>query len=146
MKDVKAGSEGQRCTAMGADGKQCDLLAVPGTHPPRCPIHWARAGVEGFLAEGGSPIHDLRDIECIIDDLAEKQERLSEMINRCLDGEAQSTLGDQAKLFALHGQNASRLGRLLRDRRALKGEASDGIAGAIAQAIDELGNELGSDL
>ena len=35
---------------------------------------------------------------------------------------------------------------MLRDRRALSGEASDGFAGAIAQALDELGSEWGVDL
>ena len=50
------------------------------------------------------------------------------------------------QLFALHGLNASRLGRLLRDQRALSGEAADGIAGAIAQALDELSSELGAEL
>lgn len=49
-------------------------------------------------------------------------------------------------LLRIHGQNASRLGRLLRDQRALSGEAADGISGAVAQALDELSNELGVDL
>ncbi len=35
----------------------------------------------------------------------------------------------------------SRLGRLLRDRRALSGDAADGISDAIAKALDELGSE-----
>ncbi len=48
-----------------------------------------------------------------------------------------------ARLLALHGQNASRIGRLLRDKRALSGASADGILGAIGQALDELSTELG---
>lgn len=39
-----------------------------------------------------------------------------------------------------------RVARLLRDKRALSGEAADGLTGAIAQALDELGTELGLEL
>jgi hypothetical protein len=39
-----------------------------------------------------------------------------------------------------------RVARLLRDRRALSGAAADGLTGAIAQALDEIANELGIDV
>ena len=84
-------------------------------------------------------------INGVIDDLAEKQHRLSQLIQVALTTD-DTDLDTISHLFALHGQNASRLGRLLRDKRALSGEAADGIAGAIAQALDELGTELGADL
>lgn len=44
-------------------------------------------------------------------------------------------------LLDLYGQLNSRLGRLQRDHRAISDEAAGGIAGAIAQAYDELGEE-----
>lgn len=50
---------------------------------------------------------------------------------------------EYSDLLSLFGQLLSRLGRLMRDHRAITGEAADGIAGAIAQALDELGTELG---
>jgi hypothetical protein len=34
----------------------------------------------------------------------------------------------------------------MRTKRVLEGQAADGIAGAIAQALDEIGEELGIDL
>jgi hypothetical protein len=80
-------------------------------------------------------------INGIIDDLAAKQAQLSALISRCLEQCPEASLGEVAKLLQLHGQNASRLGRLLRDRRALSGEAADGISAAIAQALDELATE-----
>jgi hypothetical protein len=43
-------------------------------------------------------------------------------------------------------RGTGRVARLLRDKRALSGEAADGIAGAIAAALDELTSELGIDL
>jgi hypothetical protein len=78
-----------------------------------------------------------------VEDLAEKQARLSAYIDTLLNED--SDLADIANLLRIHGMNASRLGRLLRDRRALSGDAADGIAGAIAQALDELNSELGID-
>ena len=41
------------------------------------------------------------------------------------------------------GAGTTRVARLLRDRRALSGEAADGLAGAIAAALDELTTDLG---
>ncbi len=84
-------------------------------------------------------------IDEIIADLAAKQQRLSAYLDDLLDSD-QATPAEVARLLALHAQTASRLGRLLRDRRALSGEAADGIAGAIAQALDELSSELGVEL
>lgn len=137
----------QKCTAKTKAGMQCKAWAVRESDPPRCAAHGggrapvgAPAGNEnaqthGFYAE---PDETPATIEDIIADLAAKQAGLSQYIdNHQVDTE---TL---ILLLGLHGQNASRLGRLLRDRRALTGEASDGIAGAIAQALDELGSEMG---
>jgi plasmid maintenance system antidote protein VapI len=81
----------------------------------------------------------------IIRDLAAKQRRLSTLIDGCLEDES-LTVEDLARLLALHGLNASRLGRLLRDKRALSGDAADGLAGAISQVLDELSTEWGVDL
>jgi hypothetical protein len=78
----------------------------------------------------------------ILADLSDKQARLTELINAADPDDVHTLI----RLFSLHGQNASRLGRLLRDQRALSGQAADGIAGAIAQALDELSNELGQPL
>jgi hypothetical protein len=75
----------------------------------------------------------------ILADLIDKQARLTELIDAA-DPDDVRTL---VRLFSLHAQNASRMGRLLRDQRALSGQAADGIAGAIAQALDELSSELG---
>jgi hypothetical protein len=50
------------------------------------------------------------------------------------------------RLFSLYTLASSRLSRLLRDRRALSGQAADGFAGAIAQTLDELSTEWGVDL
>ena len=95
-------------------------------------------------ARNGEVIQDL------VGDLMAKQQALSTLIDRLLAEEARSpgtlSMQDLARLMALHSQNASRLGRLLRDKRALSGEAADGFAGAIGQALDELSTEWGIDL
>jgi len=140
------------CTATTARGTLCKAWAIPGSDPPRCGAHGGGSKHPGAPAgNSNAATHGLyahtvcpASIAEIIDDLAAKQARISAYIDSCIDdGLPVDTL---AHLLALHGQNASRLGRLLRDQRALSGEAADGIAGAIAQALDELSNELGTPL
>ncbi len=141
-----------RCTATTARGTPCKAWAVSTSDPPRCGAHGggtkqpgAPTGNSNALTHGAyTRTATPASIAEIIDDLAAKQARISAYIDSCIDdGLPVDTL---AHLLALHGQNASRLGRLLRDQRALSGEAADGIAGAIAQALDELSNELGAPL
>ncbi len=83
------------------------------------------------------------DASGVIDDviaaLAERHAWLSTKLDEIDPDDIKSLV----RLFTAYSQNASRLGRLLRDQRALSGQAADGIAGAIAQALDELGSELG---
>jgi hypothetical protein len=108
--------------------------------PPAGP----EAEADRSAASNGEVIHEL------VHDLVAKQQGLSALIDRLLAEEAQTpgTLSVQelARLMALHSQNASRLGRLLRDKRALSGEASDGIDDATSQALDELSAEWGIEL
>lgn len=138
---------GRQCTAKKLDGTPCQAWAVRGSDPPLCSAHGGaggagddyQAGAHHVSACGTSEIR----IDEIIADLAAKQKTLSQHIDTCL---AKTDIKAIAHLLALHGQNASRLGRLLRDQRALSGDAADGIAGAIAQALDELSSELGVDL
>ena len=86
---------------------------------------------------------DLLVIEDVISDLAAKQAWLSEYIEIHQEDLNSSML---IRLLQLHGQNASRLGKLLRDQNALSGEAADGISIALEQAMVELSEILGTDL
>jgi hypothetical protein len=164
---VKEGrEEPRRCTATRTNGKACRAWAQQDSDPALCSAHAAGASSPAKLAGKASDAGpaeetpsddaaavDLRDIDfdepititSIIEDLAKKQNTLSKYLDRRVT-KGPVDLNQLAHLFALHGLNASRLGRLLRDARALSGEAADGIAGAIAQALDELSTELGADL
>jgi hypothetical protein len=84
-------------------------------------------------------------IEAIIRMLYHKQVALDDYIDHVL-ATGSPSIHELIHLLRIHGQNASRLGRLLRDRRALSGDAADGLSGAIAQALEELSTELGTDL
>ncbi len=88
---------------------------------------------------------DEASIDAIIDNLYQRQIALDAFIDDILAADGAS-VSELTHLLQLHGQNASRLGRLLRDRRALSGDAADGISDAIAKALDELGTEWGVDL
>jgi len=84
-------------------------------------------------------------IDEVIADLVEKQRRLSAYIDGCIAQDDVSPT-EVVRLLALHGQNASRLGRLLRDRQALAGPELDELTEAIGLALDELSEELGIEL
>lgn len=92
----------------------------------------------------------LPTIDDVLRDLATKQARLSQYIESCLDKGVD--VAELARLFALHGQNASRLGRLLRDQLALDrpnglaGAPDDPVSQAIALSLEELEQALGVDL
>jgi len=148
-----------RCTATTAAGLPCKNWAVHGSDPPRCPSHGGGPGIVGPPKGNKNALkhgfyvqtREIRTIEDVIEDLAARQAALSGYIDFVVSsverGELSTlTLDEMVTLLRLHGQNASRLGRLLRDQRALSGEAADGISGAIAQALDELSTELGVEL
>jgi hypothetical protein len=84
-------------------------------------------------------------IGAIVLDLLAKQDRLSRYIDACL-GDQTTPVPDLARLLAIHSQNAARLGRLLRDKRALSDRTADAMTAAIDQALDELSAEWGIDL
>ena len=50
---------------------------------------------------------------------------------------------EMMKMASLVMMGARTVARLLRDQRAISGQAADGISGAIGQALDELGSEWG---
>jgi hypothetical protein len=155
---------GRRCSAIKADGEPCRAWAIRGSDPPLCAAHAGRTGApprnrlaekHGFYSRRGAGSTgpggadpgsrpDLTHIEAVVADLAERQAQLTEYLAALMDRGAD--VEEVARLFALHGQNASRLGRLLRDQRALSGESADDLLDAIGKALDEIGEELGIEL
>lgn len=93
----------------------------------------------GFYA---APEGELTTIEGVVADVQKRQRQLSEYIDEAL-GAGNIKTADVLSLFSLHSQTASRLGRLLRDQRALSGKSANGLTDAIAAALDELSTELG---
>jgi len=144
----------RRCTALCLDGTPCRAWAMRGTEPPRCASHggteWAAAAKLGKRSILDCPDHASRDlpddcdIDAVIDLLYRRERLLDDLLDQIWGPDV--AVRDLANLLRIHGQNAGRLGRLLRDRQALSGEAADGISGAIAQALDELSSELGAEL
>ena len=143
-----SGHQKTKCSAATRSGAPCRAWAMPDTNPPLCSIHAGRtlggappgnrnAVSHGYYASSDLDNCDPPTIDAIIADLAARQSQLSVLIDQCLD-KTDPVLDSLVTLLKLHGQNASRLGRLLRDRQALSGQAADGIAGAIAAALDEL--------
>jgi hypothetical protein len=99
------------------------------------------------LEQGHAMVRDLPeecDIDAVIELVYKRELLLDDLITQIWESDL--PVEEVARLLRIHGENAGRLGRLLRDRRALSGDAADGISAAIAQALDELGSELGVEL
>lgn len=155
-------TESRRCGHHKPDGSPCRAWAIRGSDPPLCASH-ARLALGGApagnlnAARHGfySPVlkpDELADLVACADDMTLDDEiALARVIARRLAGmliappDAAET-ADTARLASLALQATRTIARLLRDRRALSGDAADGIAGAISQALDELSSEWGIDL
>jgi hypothetical protein len=164
----------RKCSQTTLDGRPCQAWAVRGSDPPACAVHAGsrpsdpppdalpvshrpdvdaggmsagsiaslinRAGIEAALDTVAGT-----DIGAVIADLAAKQQRLSRYIDDRLAA-GDTSVQDMARLLALHSQNASRLGRLLRDQQALGGEAAYSLQHIIDLALDGLAEEWGIEL
>lgn len=129
---------GRNCqAAVRADGGRCWRHRAPGGDTPAPPV------------TGIAPDARLAAIQASIDEvvggLAVWQRYIGEQLAHVAAGGAPPS-EDWMRLVELYSLTAGRLGRLMRDRRALQGEAADGLVGAIAQALDELRTELGWDV
>lgn len=151
----------QKCTAHTRSGRSCRAWAVQGSDPPRCAAHrdiqrpvTPEAGTncepEQVSAEPDFYPRDPTEvtIDGAIAGLADKMRRLDAIIAGYDKVQGSDWPPDSVliRLFGLYTLASSRLSRLLRDRRALSGQAADGFTGAIAQALDELSTEWGVDL
>lgn len=137
------------CSHLTKAGKPCRAYAVHGTDPPACPSHAGLAKgagappgnrnrqTHGFYAADPDAV----TINDAIAGLTDKMNRLDQVI-ATEDATAENFLA----IFRLYVESSSRLARMLRDRRALSGEAADGISAALGQALDELATEWGIDI
>lgn len=148
-----------RCTFTAASGNACRAWAVHGSNPPACVAHGGRArgsppGDNANARKHGfySPVlepEELADLVAFADDLSLDDEiALARVILRRLVALSQVNrdIDTIVKLASLALQATRTIARLLRDKRVICGEAADGIAGAIGQALDELSSEWSIDL
>ena len=143
----------RRCTAHARSGHPCRAWAMRDSDPPRCRAHRGKETVQDAEKVLAGPAFYPQDptaitIDAAIAGLADKMRRLDAIIASRDEVESCTWPPDEAllQLFGLYSQASSRLSRLLRDRRALSGEAADGFAGAVAQALDELSSQWGVEL
>ena len=90
---------------------------------------WKHGGYEGKTKE-------FTTIDDLIDDLMEKQARLSARLDRVMD------VREAMMLVSLHSQNAARLGKLMLNKKALEKDAEDPFQQVLHEVLDELTEEL----
>jgi hypothetical protein len=90
---------------------------------------WKHGAYEGRTKE-------FTTIDDLIDDLMEKQARLSALLDRIMD------VREAMMLVSLHSQNAARLGKLMLNKKALQKDAEDPFQQVLNEVLDELTEEL----
>ncbi len=139
-----------KCTSPRKDGEKCQAWAVRKSEQHLCAAHGGGKGpigapagnknaeTHGHYSQGKPP----KSIDDVINGVAEKLALLDEYIKTHKGDTDVETL---IKLLTLYGLNASRLGRLYRDKKTLGGTANE-LGDALDQAMDELSDEWGVDL
>lgn len=150
------------CSRITARGQPCQAWAVHGSDPPACSAHAGRntgAGAptgnqnrrtHGFYSaaiENG----EIADLIAYADDLSLDDEiALVRVALRRLvaafGADAELDPGQLATLATTAFNGSRTVARLLRDKRAISGEAADGISAAMATVLDELGTQWGIEL
>ena len=135
------GRESKKCAKPG-----CRAWAMRGEE--LCYAHLRKRGLyRRFFTEeevqeieevASSSLRDPAGNQLTLDDVIEV---LKVLIGRVLDREE-----DSSKALPLVERGVRSLVSALRAKRALSGEAADGLAAAFAQALDELSTELGIEL
>ncbi len=138
---MSSSSDSRRCSGTTRAGEPCKAYAVRGTQ--LCSAHsrsvGAPVGNKNRQTHGFYSARKMEGIGDVVSDLLRRQEQLSAYIDEQISEGISSD--DMVKLVALSAQIASRLGRLERDRRALKGESPDGLLEAISKIFDEINTE-----
>jgi hypothetical protein len=150
----------RKCTATTKAGRPCRAWAVHGTNPPRCQAHanLSDVGASGSAAEEEPSFYqrqltskEVADLVAhagegtLTDEIAINRIILRRLLTVLRENEA-LTMQDLTNVAPLVFRGTRAVARLLRQERALSGEAADGIAGAIGKALDELSTEIGLEL
>ena len=142
------------CSRPTKAGNPCRAWSVAGTDPPTCAAHLPRTKApprdHGFYSTAVEP-DELADLVSYAADMTIDDEiavvrvalrrALSALNSPDPDSDVSFALDSFGRLAAVIFSGASTVARLLRARRALSGDAADGIAGAISQALDELSTD-----
>lgn len=128
------GRESKKCAKPG-----CRAWAMRGEE--LCYAHLRKRGLyRRFFTE--EEVQEIEEVassnELTLDDVIEV---LKVLIGRVVDREE-----DSSKALPLVERGVRSLVTALKAKRALSGEAADGLAAAFAQALDELSTELGIEL
>ena len=154
----------RRCVAIRIDGRACRAWAVRGSEPPLCSSHGGN-GAAGEIRQPaeavtrsskGAEQHaagpELEDVAALVslalDDSLEDEVAASRIAVQRVMEELRQALSpaEFARLAALVFRGSDTIARLLRAQRELSGETAEGMAGAISEALDGLGDEWGIEL
>ncbi|MEW5986946.1 MAG: hypothetical protein AB1791_09965 [Chloroflexota bacterium] len=151
-----------KCSHLTRAGMPCQRWATVGSEPPACPSHGANRRSNQARPDNQNPrkrgfygrvltVQELADLVdhanqmSLEDEIALARVALHRVLAHLKENPNLAT-AELTNLLALAFRGTRTVAHLLRDQRALTGAAADGLLGAIAQALDELGTEWGVEL
>ena len=147
-----------RCSSTTKSGEQCQAFAVRGSAPPRCSAHLGRnrgagapAGNQNRRTHGFyGRYYSADELDALAEYAADDSLDSEIGVVRVALRRALKVLQDEdadpalvAALTPLVFAGGRTVARLLRDRRLLSGQDADTIMREMADALEELGTELG---
>lgn len=150
----------RKCSATTAAGQPCRSWATRDSDPPLCSSHAGRTGAEpgnqnarshGFYGRAYTA-QEVADLvthaanETLDDEIGTARVALRRILELIRDERHEIEADDYARLAKLAFVGSRTVARLLRDRKALTGDAADGIADFISTALDEISGEFGIDV
>jgi hypothetical protein len=136
----------QKCGATTKKETACKAWAIQGSQPPRCSAHsgrrWGAPKQNQNAKTHGAYVTEPPTISLteIIADLDRRRQQLAAYIDAHL---AELDADAYTRLAALEGQLASRIGRLMRDKKQVQGDEMDELDKMIDEALDQLSQEWG---
>jgi hypothetical protein len=152
-----------RCSATTTAGAPCRAWAVRGTDPPLYSTHSGRTVGAGAPHGNQNAVkhrfysrtftnQELADLVANLDNVTDIDDEIAIVrvilarVLPLLDDPTRLPTVEVVALVPLVLNSTGRIARLLRDRRALSGEAGDSLLEALGVALDELATEWGTDL
>ena len=142
----------RRCTAQRKDGRPCQAWARPNAEPALCAAHTGASDADNDRADFYRPAYTMEEVADLLDsaidtELSDELDAARVAVRRVLQQLEQQLLPTEyARLVNLIFRGTRTVAALLQAQLDLSREKSAFVVSALAEALDEIGQEKGAGL